>query len=387
MTKDDGGAELVSSGAPAPPGPAGAPPNLPDGAEDAMRRLREKASSDNTRAAHTADWDKFVRWCEGSGNTPLPASPELLGWYLTEKSGDLRPDGRWAYAPSTLARWVATINKVHALAGLPVPGRNETVRDLLRGIRRSRATPAARRTPLLTEDVRAIVGTMRAASTGFADRVAERRDSALLLMGLAGALRRSELCGIAVSDVVAHRSDGLYVTIRRSKTDRDAHGRVVTLQYGRDPQTCPVCAYRRWREVLDVWDDGGRAAAVSLLEDAVDELGDHHCRGLASKTAGPDRALFRPVHRTGSIGSGVLTGQSVHSMIRRRARQAGFSPELVATLGGHSLRAGFVTQAVRNGATTQTIMTQTGHADERMVALYSRHHAGLVGNAVTELGL
>lgn len=77
----------------------------------------------------------------------------------------------------------------------------------------------------------------------------------------------------------------------------------------------------------------------------------------------------------------------MHSMIQRRARQAGFAAEVVATLGGHSLRAGFVTQAVRNGATTQTIMTQTGHSDERMVALYSRQHAGLVGNAVTTLGL
>ena len=366
---------------------AGSPPNLPDGAEDAMRRLRDRASSDNTRAAHTADWDKFVRWCHGSGNTALPASPELLGWYLTEKSGELRPDGRWAFAPATMARWVATINTVHALAGLPGPGRNETVRDILRGIRRTRATPSVRRTPLLTEDVRAIVGGMRGTATCFADRIAERRDSALLLMGLAGALRRSELCGIAVSDVVTHRADGLYVTIRRSKTDRDARGRVVTLPYGRDPQTCPVCAYRRWREVLDVWDDGGRPAVLSLLADTTDDLGEHHCRGLSLHTAAPDRPLFRPVHRTGSIGAGRLAGQSVHSMIQRRARQAGFSPELVATLGGHSLRAGFVTQAVRNGATTQTIMTQTGHADERMVAIYSRHHAGLVGNAVTELGL
>lgn len=362
-------------------------PTLPDGAADAMRRLRDKASSDNTRAAHTADWGKFVRWCDASGNTPLPSSPELLGWYLTEKSEELRPDGRWAYAPATLARWVATINKVHALAGLPAPGRNDTVRDILRGIRRTRSTRTARRTPLLTDDVRAVVGTMRGAAAGFADRAAERRDSALLLMGLAGALRRSELCGLVVSDVVAHRADGLYVTIRQSKTDRDAHGRVVTLPYGRDPQTCPVCAYRRWREVLDAWDDGGRVAAVSFLADTADDLGDHHCRGLSLNAHDPARVLFRPVHRSGSIGSGALTGQSVHSMIQRRARQAGFSPELVATLGGHSLRAGFVTQAVRNGATTQTIMTQTGHADERMVAVYSRNHAGLVGNAVTELGL
>lgn len=367
-----------------------APPEVPDTVATAMRRLREKAASDNTRAAQVSDWTIFTRWCDRTGHNPLPATAEQLSWFLTEKSTELRPDGRWAYSPSTLSRWVSTINKMHALAGLPKPGAHESVRDLLRGIRRDRATPPTRRTPLLTDDIRTILGAMRteAADAGWAERVAERRDAALLLVGLAGALRRSELTGLLVSDVVPHRADGLYVTVRRSKTDRNAQGRTVTLPYGSDPHTCPVCAYRRWREVLDAWDGGGRSTVAELLAVADPGPGDHCCRGLAAgtPTAG-ERPLFRPVHRTGAVGAGALSGQSVHSMIQRRARRAGFSDELVATLGGHSLRSGFVTQAVRGGATTQTIMTQTGHADERMVALYSRHHAGLVGNAVTHLGL
>lgn len=376
--------QLPGNGSPESPLPA---PALPPGVEEAMRRLRAKAASENTRAAVTSDWNKFARWCDTVGHAPLPAAPELVGWYLTEKSGELRPDGRWAYAPSTLARWVATINKMHALAGLPKPGHHEAVRDVVRGIRRTRAAPPARRTPLLTDDIRAIVGAMRTAATEWPDRVAERRDSALLLLGLAGAMRRSELSALTMSDVVAHRSDGLYVTIRRSKADRDARGRTVTLPYGRDPQTCPVCAYRRWREVLDAWDADGRAAVRELVSDKCAVGDEHCCRGVAPGTGSGERPLFRTIHRTGAVGSGALSGQSVHSMIQRRARQAGFAPEVVATLGGHSLRAGFVTQAVRNGATTQTIMTQTGHADERMVALYSRQHAGLAGNAVTVLGL
>ncbi|MEE2032492.1 site-specific integrase [Rhodococcus chondri] len=356
-----------------------------------MRRLRDQAASDNTRAAHLSDWTIFSRWCTTTGHTPMPATPDQLAWFLAEKSGEVRSDGRWAYAPSTLSRWVSTVNKMHALAGYAEPGRHESVRELLRGIRRSRATPPARRTPLLTDDIRTILGHMRAtAATGpWSGRAAERRDAALLLMGLAGALRRSELTALTVADVVAHRADGLYVTVRRSKTDRNATGRTVTLPHGIDPHTCPVCAYRRWRVVLDTWDEGGRDAVAELLAAAGDdELAEHCCRGLsATVTPTSERVLFRPVHRSGSLGDTALSGQSVHSMIQRRARRAGFSPDLVATLGGHSLRAGFVTQAVRGGATTQTIMTQTGHADERMVALYSRHHAGLVGNAVTRLGL
>lgn len=369
------------------PEPTGTP-QPPDTVTDAMRRLREAATSDNTRAAHVADWTIYTRWCETTGHRPMPATADQLAWFLTEKSTEIRPDGRWAYAPSTLSRWVSTINKMHALAGHPKPGADDTVRDLLRGLRRSRATPPARRTPLLTDDIRTIVTDMRDHATTWPDRVAERRDTALLLLGLAGALRRSELTALEVADVVPHRADGLYVHIRRSKTDRAASGRTVTLPYGSDPRTCPVCAYRRWREVLDLWDAAGRGAVADLLADADTGTGEHCCRGLAAGAATDGRrALFRPVHHTGAIGSDALSGQSVHSMIQRRARRAGFSPELVATLGGHSLRAGFVTQAVRGGATTQTIMTQTGHTDERMVALYSRHHAGLVGNAVTSLGL
>jgi len=369
--------------------PAPSAPPVPDTVTDAMRRLRDKAASGNTRAAHLSDWGIFTRWCESTGHIPLPATPEQLGWFLTEKAAELRPDGRWAYAPSTLSRWVSTINKLHALAGHPRPGQHESVRELLRGIRRDRATPPARRTPLLTDDIRTILIDMRttARDGDWPDRAAERRDSALLLIGLAGALRRSELSGLVVSDVVPHRADGLYVTVRRSKTDRQARGRAVTLPYGADPHTCPVCAYRRWREVLDAWGDGGRDALAALLAGDADGFENHCCRGLSVGGSDGDRPLFRPVHRSGSLGAGALSGQSVHSMIQRRALRAGFSADLVATLGGHSLRAGFVTQAVRNGATTQTIMTQTGHADERMVALYSRHHAGLVGNAVTHLGL
>ncbi|NLV81229.1 MAG: tyrosine-type recombinase/integrase [Rhodococcus sp.] len=380
-------APIDSPGNPHRPDLAGTP-QPPDTVTDAMRRLREMASSENTRAAHLADWTIYTRWCDATGHAPIPTTADQLAWFLTEKSTEIRPDGRWAYAPSTLSRWVSTINKMHSLAGHPKPGAHEAVRDLLRGLRRSRATPPARRTPLLTDDVRTIVGDMRTHASTWADRVAERRDTALLLLGLAGALRRSELTALQLADVVPHRADGLYVHIRRSKTDRNAAGRTVTLPYGTDPRTCPVCAYRRWREILDLWDTDGRSAVRDALTEPDTPTEEHCCRGLAAgvPTDG-QRPLFRPVHHTGAIGPDALSGQSVHSMIQRRARRAGFSPELVATLGGHSLRAGFVTQAVRGGATTQTIMTQTGHADERMVALYSRHHAGLVGNAVTSLGL
>ncbi|EME22140.1 site-specific integrase [Rhodococcus triatomae] len=369
------------------PAPERAPATpVPEDVADAMNRLRRAAVPENTRAAQISDWSIFGRWCERVGQPPLPATPELIGWFLTEKSAEVRPDGRPAYAPATMTRWVASINTVHSLAGHPKPGRAPAVREILRGIARTRATPPARREPLLTDDVRILVETMRAAAATWPERAAERRDSAVLLVGLTGAMRRSELSGLLVSDVRPHRADGLYVTIRRSKTDQTAAGRTVTLPYGSSPVTCPVCAHRRWREVVDAWDEGGREAVSALLGGPDDSHTEHRCRGLTAAPAAA-RPLFRSVHRTGGLGEGPLSGQAIASMIQRRARQSGYAEEFVAMLGGHSLRAGFVTQAVRNAASAEQIMTQSGHTDQRMIALYSRQHAGLHGNAVTALGL
>ncbi len=383
MRRQDPPTHLVRS---ADTGPLIPATPVPEDVADAMNRLRRAAVSENTRAAQISDWTIFGRWCERVGQPPLPATPELVGWFLAEKSAEVRPDGRPAYAPSTMTRWVASINTIHSLAGHPKPGQASAVREILRGIARSRATPPARREPLLTDDVRIIVETMRQGAGRWPERAAERRDSALLLTGLTGAMRRSELSGLLVSDVRPHRADGLYVTIRRSKTDQAAAGRTVTLPYGSSPVTCPVCAYRRWREVVDAWDTGGRDAVAALLDED-DPHTEHRCRGLTATTVGTPRPLFRSVHRTGSLGEVALSGQAIASMIQRRARQAGYADEFVAMLGGHSLRAGFVTQAVRNAASAEQIMTQSGHTDQRMIALYSRQHAGLHGNAVTALGL
>ena len=107
----------------------------------------------------------------------------------------------------------------------------------------------------------------------------------------------------------------------------------------------------------------------------------------APGTPGPGRVLFPAVHKTGSIGAKPMTGHAVNEMIKRRADQAGFGPAQTQHLGGHSLRAGFVTEAFRAGADAHAIMRQTGHRCPAMLEVYAREHAPLMGNAVTRLGL
>ena len=121
---------------------------------------------------------------------------------------------------------------------------------------------------------------------------------------------------------------------------------------------------------------------------------EHVCRDadIDKELAGEDPAvgerwLFPTVHRTGQPSEKAMTGDAVAMMIQRRAADAGFTPTQVDLLGGHSLRSGFVTEAFRAGADAHSIMRQTGHRDPKMLEVYAREHAPLVGNAVTKLDL
>ena len=180
----------------------------------------------------------------------VAASPLLVAAYLTEAAEERKPDGRPAFGAASLTRWASSINQVHAAAGLPVPGRSEVVRRALSGVRRTRKTPPKRRSPLLLADVRLLLEAMRPSMTVWPAAMAAHRDAALLLMGFAGAHRRSELVNLRISDVTVHPADGLHVRIRSSKTDQEGQGVVRALPYGRDRKSCPPCALVRWRRLL-----------------------------------------------------------------------------------------------------------------------------------------
>jgi len=193
------------------------------------------------------------------------------------------------------------------------------------------------------DDIRLLLTALSAEAGGWPAGVAARRDVALLLMGFAGAHRRSELVALTLEDITLPSTDGLHVRLRRSKTDQEAHGTVKALPPGRDPVTCPPCAYVRWRQVLQAWDRTvlRRQATTTGIgggEDGADLEVQHCCRGARLlEPADPTRALFPRVHATGAIGATAMTGHAVNEMIHRRAA-AGFTPAQVDKLGGHSLR-------------------------------------------------
>ena len=371
-----------------------------------LSRVVDASLAHASRRAYRTDWQRFTAWATDHRYPFLPAPPAVVAAYVTAAAAEQKHDATFRYAPATLTRWVSSINQVHAAANLEPPGRSELVRRALAGIRRIRRTPPVRRAPLLLADIRGLVDWLGMVAGGWPAGVAARRGTAQLLMGFAGAFRRSELAGLTVGDVTLHRADGLHVRLRTSKTDQEAQGRVVALPYGRDPVTCPPCAWVRWTELLHAAataaEGNQRAAVMRVLrrqathdhvvdpdQDGTGEGGRVHvCRtSRFPDPADPARALFPSVHGTGVIRTRPMSGDAVYWMIRSRAEQAGYTTTDVGKLGGHSLRAGFVTEAFRAGADAHQIMRQTGHRSHAVLESYAREHVPLLGNAVTRIGL
>ncbi|WP_155948116.1 site-specific integrase [Rhodococcus aetherivorans] len=367
-------------------------PALPDITATTASRIAESVASARaagTRRTYASAWRAFTTWCAREGHTAVPAHPVTVAAYLVACADTVTEAGERAYAPATLAHRLAAIAHHHRQSGHPTPTGDDLVRATMSGIRRGYATtgerPRSPRAPLLTADIVAIVDKARADCQGWADEVVERRDTAILLLGFAGAFRRSELVALNCSDVSLHRLDGLHIKLRKSKTDQEGRGTVRALPFTHSHTSCPPCAWLRWAQVIAAHDAGGRPAVIRLLRGA-EPFDAHVCRGTRPRTTS-GAPLLRAIRKNGNLSDTALSGAAVHHAIRRRAESAGYDPEIVKQLGGHSLRAGFVTQAFRNGASAHAIMRQTGHTTPAMLEVYAREHAPLLGNAVTNLGL
>ena len=291
--------------------PAGAPAVLAEvvarEAEAAAAFARaEKAEA--TRRAYRSDFGRFAAWCAARGAAALPAAPEAVAAFLASEAGA-------GAKPATLARRVAAIRYAHRLAGHEPPTSAEAVRATLRGIRRTMGAAPARKAPATASRIAAM------AALAPAGTLRGLRDRALLLLGFAGAFRRSELVALHVEDL-AETPDGLRVRIRRSKGDQEGLGQEVAVPHG--ARLRPVEAVRAWLDAAGI-------------------------------TEGP---IFRRVNKGGRVGAEALTAEVVALVVQRYAERAGFRPEDFA---GHSLRAGFLTSGAENGASVFKLMEVSRH--------------------------
>jgi site-specific recombinase XerD len=287
---------------------AGAVPCLPPADLDLAADFARAEKAPATRRAYRCDFEIFRAWCTGRGVTALPALPETVAAFLASEAAR-------GIKPSSIGRRVAAIRYAHKLAGRDDPPTNsETVKATVRGIRRTLGASQARKAPATAEKVLAMVTTGRTDMKGI-------RDRALLLLGFAGAFRRSELVALNCEDI-EDTSEGLRVTIRRSKTDQEGVGQTIAIPRG--AIACPVTAVKAWRDAARI--DTG--------------------------------ALFRPVAKGGKVDSARLSDRAVANVVKAHARRVGLNP---ADFSGHSLRSGFLTSAAARGASIFKMMDVSRH--------------------------
>jgi integrase len=294
---------------------------------EAVRELIREAHAENTRRAYQSDLRAFRAW-----GGDVPTTPDQLACYIAEEGQRLHP--------STIQRRLAALSVAHRLTGgSGHPTTHPIVKAALRGLQRLSGVMQTQAAPLMVEDLWAILDRTR-------DSIRDQRDRALLLVGFAGGLRRSELVGLDVSDLEFVR-EGLILTLRRSKTDQEGKGRRIGVPHARG-RWCPVREVRTWME-------------------------------LAGITGGP---LFRWLRKGGAVAGDRLSGEAVSALIKRRARGIGLDQ---AKFSGHSLRAGFVTSAARAGIATHLIRQQTGHASDATMSRYIREGSIFTQNAAGQL--
>jgi integrase len=294
--------------------------------DENVRSYVREAFSDNTRRAYRADLLHFQTW----GGT-IPATPELVARYIADHGGKL--------SAATLGRRLVAISKAHTSRGLQSPCATDLARATLRGVRRAHGVAQRQAKPLLVQDLLLILDRL-------GTKPKDLRDRALLLLGFAAALRRSELVDLDVSDI-QDVPQGMVINLRRSKTDQDGEGRKIGIPYARG-RHCPVHALREWLSG-------------------------------ASITEGP---AFRPVDRHGRITPERLSTQAVSEVVKSRIRVLGHNPK---DYSGHSLRAGLATSAALAGLSSWKIRQQTGHASEAMLGRYIRDGELFRGNVAGNL--
>jgi site-specific recombinase XerD len=295
---------------------------LPAPLIERAKAFARSSKSTATITAYKSDFRDFEGFCYSQGLESLPAEPQTVAVYLAARAGELKP--------STLSRRLVAIKAAHKLSGHDFDSQHPAIRETLTGIKRTLGTARNERAPLLTKDLRRAV-----------EAEPSMRNRAILLLGFAAALRRSEIVALDVGDL-EFTDDGVVVSLRFRKTDQEGEGTKIGVPYGSNPMTCPVRTLKAYMDDMET---------------------------------GP---LF--VNRWGDR----LSGRWVWMLVKNAVERIGMDP---TQFGGHSLRAGLATSAAKAGASERSIMKQTGHKSLPMVRRYIRDGQLFTENAAAMAGL
>jgi integrase len=305
---------------------------------DRARDYVEAASSANTRRAYAADWKHFSAWCRRQGVEMFPPDPQTVGLYIAACASGTVTGDKKANSVSTIERRMSSLSWNYSQRGQPLDRKDRHIATVMAGIRNKHAAPPRQKEAVLPEDLIAMLETL--------DRGTLRglRDRAMLLLGFAGGLRRSEVVGLDVGRDQTEDSSGWVEILEKGMlvTLRGKIGwREVEIGRGSSDATCPVVTLQTWLKL-------GRIAH------------------------GP---LFRRVTGQGkAVGAERLNDQEVARLVKRTALAAGVRGDLPEgargkLFGGHSLRAGLASSAEVD---ERYVQKQLGHASAEMTRKYQR---------------
>lgn len=295
----------------------------------------------NTLLAYLRDFASFKRWCaeQQPPLSPLPTSETAIMGYLTWLSEQRKPDGSYRVRAGTIERQLSGIVWAHAFDNHPNP-RTPRIKKLIRSIKVGRSIsgepPPKMAAPLTIADLRRVHQVLTEEET-----LVAIRNRAIIMVGWACAMRRSEICALDFEDLRVS-GEGVAVTIRRAKTDQLGQG--VTLPIARESgKLCPVRALERWLEV--------RGSAPGPL----------FCRHWRGKRGG----RLHPDKRLNEQQIGLLMAWLVkRAELRSEYGKLEFS--------AHSLRAGYITEAVRLGRKESEVQKHSRHKTHRVFMGYVR---------------
>ena len=323
---------------------------------DTARDYARAAASDNTLKAYAKDWAHFTRWCRMKGAEPLPPSPEMIGLYLADLASGAGPSpSQSASRPlsvSTIERRLSGLAWNYAQRGFVLDRKNRHIATVLAGIKRKHARPPVQKEAFLAEDILAMVATLPYDLRGL-------RDRAILLLGYAGGLRRSEIVSLDVHKDDTPDSGGWIESFDKGALltlNAKTGWREVEIGRGSKDQTCPVHALEQWLH-------------------------------FAKIDFGP---IFVGTSRDGKRASETrLNDKHVARLIKRTVLDAGIRSDLpekdrLALFSGHSLRAGLASSAEVD---ERYVQKQLGHASAEMTRRYQRRRDRFRVNLTKAAGL
>lgn len=294
-----------------------------------LKLLRSANLAESSKRAYASDI-RHYRLHQGS----LPATPTQVALYIAQWSS--------VQACATLTRRMAALDRWHKSQGFVSPVKSTIVQEALRGMRRIYGGAQRQVRAITAKDLSQLVKAAKQPSTSASNHkqgawvTRMLRDVALLLVGFSAALRRSELVALQINDLEVDQK-GMTVHIRRSKTDPYGRGQSVQIPWGKRVALCPIRAVQAWIA---------------------------HAR----LSSGP---IFRAVDRYGNVGTAGLNSQSVALIVKRMAAQA-WGEKAAAEFSGHSLRAGFCTDAAQRGMSIFAIRQVTRHRSVESLGRYVR---------------